>query len=255
MIVGIMGFGFVGQALYGSLMDIDVEVSDPLKGKDDIIRDDADIVFICVSTPTVNGRQDITNVIDCLNYLNKGPGYKGVIVIKSTVQPDNADELLKKFNKLKIVFNPEFLNQNNAVDDFVRQELLILGGPIDLTGLVARFYRDHTSCLIQKVKHCSALEACYMKYIHNIYHAYKVLFWDYVQTITGNERLYAQMYEDLVPDRNDMSRICADGKRGFGGACFPKDLVAMHGLCSHDLTEYMIRYNLLLRPDEMGDVL
>lgn len=253
MIVGIMGFGFVGQALYGSLVDIDVEIRDPLKGKfGDIER--TNMVFICVSTPTINGRQDITNVIDCLESLTV-MSYKGVVVIKSTVQPDNAKELIKKFNELKIVFNPEFLNQNNAVDDFVHQNLLILGGDIDLTGLVAKFYRDHTSCFINKTKHCSALEACYMKYIHNIYHAYKVLFWEYVQTITGNERLYAQMYEDLVPERNDMSRICADGKRGFGGACFPKDLVAMHGLCSHDLTEFMIRYNLILRPDEMDTVL
>jgi len=245
MHIGIIGFGFVGQALYSGIKSGEtVSIYDPEKGYNNNILE-TDVVFICVSTPTKKGKQD-TNNID--NVFKKLRGYKGVIVLKSTVHP-------KHINNKDIVVNPEFLNQNTAVEDFKKQNLLILGGKIDKSRFVYSVYRDCFDIMIKQVKYCSIKEACYAKYIHNIYHAYKVLFWDYVQTITGNERFYADIYKRLVPERNEMDRIYADGKRGFGGACFPKDLVAMHDVMPNELTKYMIDYNKMMRSDEMGVVL
>ena len=245
MHIGIIGFGFVGQALYSGIKSGElVSIYDPAKGYNDSISN-AEIVFICVSTPTTKGLQDTSNVDEALKKLK---GYKGVIVLKSTVHP-------KYIKNKDIVVNPEFLNQNNAIDDFKKQNLLILGGKIDKASFVYRVYKEYFDIEIKDVKFCSIEEACYAKYIHNTYHAYKVLFWDYVQTMTGNERLYADIYKRLVPERNEMDRIYADGKRGFGGACFPKDVVALHGAMPSNVTKYMIDYNKMIRPDEMGSVL
>lgn len=245
MRIGIIGMGFVGQAVYSGIRDKSmVTIYDPQKGYNDSVLD-CDFVFVCVSTPTKKSTQD-NEAIEATMMMLKD--FKGIVIIKSTVLPQN----IAKYN---VVANPEFLNQNNAIKDFAHQKLLILGGDITKTSKVYELYKKHFDIVIGEVKFCSVAEAFYIKYIHNLYHAYKVLFWDYVQSLTGNERFYADAYKKLVPNGNEMDRIYADGKRGFGGACFPKDLVALHGKTPHAITKYMIEYNKMIRPDEMGAVL
>jgi len=51
--------------------------------------------------------------------------------------------------------------------------------------------------------------------------------------------------------RNELSKICADGKKGYGGACFPKDVNAYNSVKPDELTEFMRKYNLKLRGDEI----
>jgi len=55
------------------------------------------------------------------------------------------------------------------------------------------------------------------------------------------------MYHKIVPTRNEMSQIAADGKLGFGGSCFPKDVAAFEEERPHELTKFMIAYNKKLR--------
>ena len=109
-------------------------------------------------------------------------------------------------------------------------------------------YRDHFGIQYDTIEIVTLEEAIFCKYIHNIYHAYKVLFWNYVQEVTGNSRKYARLYKKIRKDMdNEMSQICADGLPGFGGACFPKDTAAQHQQHPHSLTGFMIEYNKQLR--------
>jgi len=105
-----------------------------------------------------------------------------------------------------------------------------------------------------KFEYCSIKEAVETKYIHNIYHSYKALFWHYVQEVTGNQRKIFDMYKKVVETPNEMSKIYADGKAGVGGHCFPKDMIAFHSLKNHDLTDFMIRLNTEYRPEEMKNL-
>jgi UDP-glucose 6-dehydrogenase len=92
-------------------------------------------------------------------------------------------------------------------------------------------------------------EAIELKYTHNIYHAYKVLYWNYVHEVCGNQRKIFSLYSKLTGNINELGQIYADGTPGYGGACFPKDVKAFHKERQHQLTEYMIRYNARLRAD------
>ena len=246
---GIAGFGFVGQAVYGSVTNPNAfYVYDKYQGMGDIgVLFRKSMIFCCL--PTVqneDGTQDFTEygrfLTDCIN-----SDYKGVLVIKSTVLYNNIRPFLGKLN---IVFNPEFLCQNDAINDFLNQKVIILGGRIDKTRKVQEVYRDNFMLKDPDYEFCTIEEAINIKYVHNIYHAYKVLFWHYVEEKTGNARKMSDLYHKIT-DRNELSRICADGKKGYGGACFPKDVNAYNSVKPDDLTEFMRKYNLGLRGDEI----
>lgn len=252
--IGIVGFGFVGQAVYAALMNPSeaVVIYDKFKAPHQhnakaLLKTDA--VFICVSTPTVGCRhQDASAVIKTLTWLRKS-NYKGLALIKSTV----LYELVKPhLDSLRVVFNPEFLSQNHAVADFL-QRPVVLGG--EMTECVAA--RDVYEAFFDEDMgepqyiYCTAEQACQLKYVHNIYHAYKALFWNYVYEVTGNHRKLYELYTQVRPDRIEMQQVAADGKLGIGGACFPKDITAFNHEHPHELTEFMLNYNGRLRPDAL----
>jgi len=93
----------------------------------------------------------------------------------------------------------------------------------------------------------SIQEAMDFKYIHNIYHAYNVLFWNYVQENFNNSRKHVSLYEKIYGKKPILSQIAPDGKLGYGGACFPKDIKAMDFNKPHELTKFMNQYNNRLR--------
>lgn len=119
MRIGIIGIGVVGGAVkYGfeklghQVLFHDVAYNTKIE---DVI--DTEICFICVPTPsTEEGRCDTTvveNVVKQLNDLY----YKGIVAIKSTVEPGTTDRLNEYFY-LSICFVPEFLRERCAIADF-----------------------------------------------------------------------------------------------------------------------------------------
>jgi UDP-glucose 6-dehydrogenase len=175
-------------------------------------------------------------------------GYDGVIVVKSTVLLSDIEPYFKEFN---IVMNPEFLNQNSSHEDFKNQKIVILGGRTDLCLQVKEHYLHdfYLSCNEIEYFLCTADEAIHIKYTHNIYHAYKVLFWNYVHETFGNHRKLFKAYSKITGNTFEMSNICSDGRPGYGGACFPKDVAAANSEKPHVLTQFMINYNKKIRGD------
>jgi len=242
--VAIAGFGFVGQAVYSCLKtSINVDVYDPPlnMGTLENLRKQ-EVIFCCLPTPTKDNRQDFSYYKKFFEDLK---AYKGTLVIKSTVLWKHVEPWTKKLN---IVMNPEFLNQNSAAKDFYRQSIIILGGRIDHCRKVVAAYRDNFEFAKEpRFECCTAKEAIDLKYFHNVYHAYKVLYWNYVQELCGNERKIFDMYSKITGNTFEMAQLCADGKPGYGGSCFPKDVKAAHEDTSHELTEFMIKFNKRLR--------
>jgi len=245
--IGIVGFGFVGQAIYSSFKDTSqVFVYDKYKEQfnDQDILLDCDFLFICVPTPTTNGEQDASVIDDVFYYLTRKK-YQGICIVKSTVLLSNIEPWLGKLN---IVMNPEFLNQNTASEDFMHQKLIILGGEATDCCDVRELYNECFCLPGATYQFTSIEEAINFKYIHNTYHAYQVLFWNYVQESIGNSRKYVLFYEKLYGRKPILSQIAPDGKLGYGGKCFPKDVTALNDEKPHMLTEFMCTFNKKLRP-------
>jgi len=235
--IGIVGLGFVGSSVYAAIRDKnDVLFHDPNKiGSTplSILVEKCEVLFICVPTPSdKNGIVDINIFNDVISKLSN---YRGLIVVKSTIP--------EKYIPDNVVYNPEFLNERTHLEDFKNQNYIVLGGEIDNTYKAEMFYKQYFdldfNCI--KFEHCSIKEASNLKYFNNIYGAYKILFWEFVHDITGDSRKISNMMKNLPDPRMDI--VGLDGARGYGGACFPKDIDAFHAEHRHPLTKFMKEFN------------
>ena len=108
MKVGIIGFGFVGNALFkGMKKSVDIIKIDPKLGTDinDLISFEPDFVFISVPTPmNDDGAQDLSILNSVFDQI-KDSQLNTTLILKSTVTPENLHHLEKK---LEFVYNPEF---------------------------------------------------------------------------------------------------------------------------------------------------
>lgn len=246
MKIGIVGFGFVGQALYNSIKNKETVIiydkfMEDYQNKQPL--QDCDVLYICLPTINTKEKQDVTPFTEFFEFLEESY-FNGLIVVKSTILYENLKPFTKKYN---IVMNPEFLNQNTSMDDFKNQTHMVLGGRIDLCQTVQDIYEKqfiiNQSCTYDYV---TIEQACEFKYLRNIYGAYKVLFWNFVnESFNTDVRKLAMMLENMP--QGEMSNIAADGHFGFGGACLPKDLQAKHTSFKHDLSDFMLKYNKKLR--------
>ena len=114
MIIGIAGYGFVGQAHHNALKEYhDILISDPDKGHYEDLRH-ADAIIVCVSTPQgSHGGCHMDNVVAVIKDNPKVP-----ILIKSTISIEGWEMLEHMFPDTCITFSPEFLRAASALEDF-----------------------------------------------------------------------------------------------------------------------------------------
>ena len=65
---------------------------------------------------------------------------KIIVAIKSTIPPLITNRLNKKYKRLSIIFNPEFLTEANFIEDFKNQTRIILGGTRKGTNKLRQIY-------------------------------------------------------------------------------------------------------------------
>lgn len=233
--LGIIGHGFVGQATDVGFSKVkDKYIVDPKYGTsiNELKNFKPNFIFICVPTPMRNdGSQDTSIVIDVFSKLKNN--FQGVPkVLKSTILPDTLVKLAKEHDSL--IYNPEFLREKNADEDFINAPFIILGGKNTICKEVEKLYREYSACKTDNYLFIDIKTASLVKYSINAFLATKVLFFNGIKDI----------YDELNPEVNweDFTKILAldnrignshmsvpghDGKRGFGGACFTKDTAAL----------------------------
>ena len=237
MKIGIIGRGFVGNAVYQKFknffkvytFDIIPELCN--SSYNDLIKN-CKIIFVCLPTPmNKDGSCNVQLVKDVLSKLNKET--KAIIVNKSTVIPGTTESFNKEFKNLDIVFNPEFLTERNAIEDFNNQERIILGGPRPATTELKQIY----STVFPKayVIKTGSKHAEMIKYFTNSFLATKVSFANEMHELCDNLDLdYDKVIEYAILDNRLGNSHWAvpgpDGDVGFGGHCFPKDLSAIINL-------------------------
>lgn len=263
MKMAIIGHGFVGKAVdYGfSSSKIEKFIIDPKYGTkiEDLADKNIDITFVCVPTPMKDdGDIDSSIVEECVHYLKQN--VSGFIVIKSTVTPVILDMFINRISATRIVYNPEFLMEKSANEDFVNPFMHIFGGSMEATRNVEAIYNEYSLCKSCPVYHMSAVEASLVKYGINTFLATKVAwfnqFYDMVEKFGGN---YGTVIRSITTDKrvgpSHTTVPGFDGKRGFGGACFPKDSAAFLKLSEHSFSilDEAIRVNNDLRKEYEKD--
>ncbi len=242
MKVSIIGLGFVGKALDNALKEGVSKIHiDPILGTsmEDLKFFDPDIIFVCVPTPmTKKGTQDISILESVLNdiKLNIDDPF---IVLKSTVLPDNIS-LLNDFNDF--VYNPEFLREKSANEDFINSSLILFGGNKESCNKLAKFYSGFTKCISQDYLYTDIEAASLIKFSINSFLATKVIFFNQLNEIfmkSGTKESWQKFISIIDKDNrigsSHMDVPGHDKRKGYGGACFPKD--------THAFNEYSKKIN------------
>ncbi len=229
--VGIIGNGFVGESIafaFSPTTDIKIYDIDPLKSLntlEEIYK--CDFVFVCVPTPmNKNGTQDLSYIKKVFNRAKPGPIY----IIKSTVIPGTTRGLVSEYQYLDIIFSPEFLTERTAKLDMLTQARIILGGIDTLTDKVKKLFeqRFKNRTFIQTDSKTAEL----IKYMNNSFFATKVSIMNEFKLICDaigadwETALYGFASDHRIGDSH-LHVPGPDGKLGYGGTCFPKDVNAL----------------------------
>lgn len=233
--IGIVGHGFVGKATdWGFDKNVEKILIDPLYGNSikDLNKFNPEIIFICVPTPMgSDGSHDFSIIEDVINQL-RSESPNSIKVVKSTVLPS----ILTKLARLepKLIYNPEFLREKYANEDFKNSEMIILGGQKNISAKVSNIYKNHSKCEAADHIFTDLETASLIKYAINTFLASKVIFFNELNSIF-NKLNVADSWNSITEIISKDKRIGSshmdvpghDGKKGYGGACFPKDTVAL----------------------------
>lgn len=232
--VGVVGHGFVGKAVASGFKgekDVLKKIIDPLYGNSvkDLKDFEPNIVFVAVPTPMSNDGSINSSIVESV-VREIIEHTRAIIVIKSTVTPDIVSQLFN-LSQHRVVYNPEFLTEANAAYDFLHPPMHILGGEKSVCMYVEKVYKDYTLCEPTVAYYMTPEEASFVKYGINSYLASKVLwmnqFYDIIsKTNASYETISNAMKRDPRIGVSHMQVPGPDEKRGFGGACFPKDTLA-----------------------------
>ena len=247
--IGITGVGMVGEPIKWWFedkkglkrgADLFCYDTDPSKGYfDDYNR--ADLIF--VSVPTPSNPYNSCNISIVENAVGSIKGEK-IIVIKSTVPPGTTESLQKKFVQHKFLFNPEFLTESQAREDFLKPVRQIVGyteksrdvALAVLNLLPVSYYQSPWISSTYAFRRHTATEAELIKYAANVFGAIKVSFGNMLCDVCSGLRNSEGLAVDYEHIRDALGADPRIGPawldvnhgsyRGFGGYCFPKDLKA-----------------------------
>ena len=239
--IGIIGFGIVGQALaYGfSQPEIqskyNIKYYDKFKESTPLKRvvEESEFIFICLPTPMKEDESgiDLSIIEDTIAQIAPLTNNTDkIIIIKSTIVPGTTKKFEQKYPKTNFAFNPEFLTEANYLQDFVSADRTVVGANNDLISrrVIALFRQRFPS---QKIFQTDTTTAEMVKYMANAFLSTKVMFanemFDICQTLGIK---YEEVKSMVAADKRiGGSHMDVTTARGFGGKCFPKDIVALIG--------------------------
>jgi len=240
--IGISGHGCVGSAVREGMQnyfDILAFDKDPNKysNVESIYHmiESTSIAFLCVPTPMKkSGECDLSIVRNALTEISNIAKSLSVedfiVVMKSTVPPGTTDKLNSEYSNLDILFNPEFLTEANATEDYKNQNRIIVGGERPgSTKVKAIFAKAFPKVPIIKT---SSTIAETIKYVTNTFLAMKVSYANEIfqmcqaLNVDYDKVIEYARYDDRLGNSH-WSVPGPDGDYGFGGHCFPKDIAAL----------------------------
>ena len=260
--IGIIGQGFVGNAIYQKFknyfevltFDLDSKLCNSTLEN---ICDRCETIFVCLPTPMNENGSCCTDIVEDvlkdIEILTSFEQKEKTIVLKSTVSPGTTKKWNIEFNFLNIVFNPEFLTEANAVNDFENQSRIILGGPRPQTTKLKQIYsKVFPKAHIIKT---DSTHAEMVKYLTNSFLATKVSFANEIYQICEKLKVdYDKVVEYATLDdrlgKTHWQVPGPDGDYGFGGHCLPKDLSAL----IHIAMKLDVDINVLNAVEEANDV-
>ena len=231
--IGIIGRGFVGQAIANALeMGVEVVTMDPAKGYNATYQDlmECSGIFVCVPTPQDDNGTCDTSILGGILHDLHSRGYTGVIISKCTAPPDWYEAMNILYPNL--IHAPEFLTAAKAASDYLNGEFAFIGGRVNAYVKEADRIITKSQPRLQSIQYCTIAEAAMAKYAINTFMATKVVFMNELESLcskTGIDynRVAYMVMQDKRIGSSHMQVPGPDGAYGFGGPCLPKDVNAL----------------------------
>jgi UDPglucose 6-dehydrogenase len=244
MNIGIIGFGFVGQAINNYLKkieDINIYIYDINNINTIDIVFSSDIIYICLPTNYSEELKtyDMVHVDTTLEILSKY--YNGIIMIKSTILPSYCAEMNSKYENLYIIHNPEFLSAKTANEDFANQSHIVIGytkQSYHSIDLIEKFY--NTIFPLASISIVTSEESALIKLAANSFYATKIQYFTELYLLCEKLNISYDTIKNAILKNNWINPMHTtipghDQMLSFGGACLPKDISSLNQL--------MIKYN------------
>ncbi len=201
---------------------------------------DSEVSFVCVGTPSLrSGKLDLSHIERVAGEIGAAIGEKKsphMIVFRSTVVPGTTESLVipilenasgRSADKdFAVCYNPEFMREGSAVDDFLHPPYTILGARnSSQLSLLRELYKDTPA----ETYETSIAVAEMAKYVSNAFHAVKVAFANEIGTLCKQLDVDAQAVTKIFTSdtKLNISPSYLSPGFAFGGSCLPKDLRAL----------------------------
>src|ERR671918_1292054 len=198
---------------------------------------DARVAFVCVGTPPrSSGEANLIAVERSAEIVARHAAGPTVIVEKSTVPAGTAArvaEILARHRSdgaLTVVCNPEFLREGSAVEDSLRPDRILVGSDSEealavMRELFAPLVRDDTRW-IETDLHTAELA----KHASNAFLALKISFANAMARIAEAAGADVVAVTEVMGSDPRIGKDHLAAGLGYGGSCFPKDLLAFERL-------------------------
>ena len=200
--------------------------------------ENSDITFICVGTPSEEDGDINLKYIDkateeiAVQIKNKTKYHS--IVVKSTVVPGTTEKhiipILEKISQKKagidfgVGMNPEFLREGIAVYDFLNPDRIVNGYIDEKTrDILYKLYKEFKS----KIYETTPTTAEMIKYASNCFLATKISFINEIGNFCKKLGIDTYDVAEGMGLDNRIGRDFLNSGIGWGGSCFPKDLLAL----------------------------
>lgn len=201
----------------------------------DAAFDQVEVIFIAVGTPMCSGstKADLSYLEAAVKEIATSMKSHKTIVIKSTVPPGTTrfiQSLIRKINPnvdFDIVFNPEFLREGSAIYDFMHPDRIVFG--IDHQGVKPIMDKLYTSFIAKNIPllYTNFEGAELIKYTANCFLATRIGLINEMANLC--EKVGANIdavIQGIGLDKRIGTAYLKPGP-GFGGSCFPKDMLAL----------------------------
>lgn len=234
----IIGWGVIGKAVgeafgvneYYSRSNSNITLAEAAKRK---------YIFICLPTPTVDGLNYTKDIYETVGTLvENGLSKNSIIIIRSTVYPGFNKFLQLAYKIDNIVSNPEFINNDTAIEDMKKPDLVVIGSDNPKYG------KDVLALYTARFKYIEpvvtdSVTAELIKYSLNAFFATKVVFANEIFNIAQNTKANYGVIQKVLEKHKWGSKghfeIFHKGGRGAGGNCLKKDLEAFREISNSTL--------------------
>jgi len=230
-------------------------------------------IFVAVGTPpTEQGEADLSYVESVARGIAGAINNYKIVVEKSTVPVYTSDWVRKiilrngaEHGEFDVASNPEFLREGTAVTDFLYPDRIVVGADTERCAAVLReiyaplvdgtYYlrpdaipRPDRALIPPPLIETSAKSAELIKHASNAFLAMKISFINAVASICESVGANVQQVcQGIGTDTRIGPRFLNPGI-GYGGSCFPKDLMAFRSVareCGYEfrLLDEVIRIN------------